>query len=99
MKMNLSVVVSPYLAPSVLGVRLTARELMVTVTCLPQPLTKCGAVVRCYDAVLLTKPTAHHRTMNCKQIQRQLLTVLFLSAFVGRQAKLDEMDLAPYRKY
>ena len=35
--------------------------------------------------------------MNCKQIRWQLPPSLFLSSFVGRQPKLDEMNLAPYR--
>ena len=40
------------------SVRLPALAKLHTESCLPQPLTKCGAVVRCYAAVPLVKTTA-----------------------------------------
>ena len=93
---NLSSVASPTTNNLPL-VRLPALAMLHTDPCMPQPLTNCGAVVRCYTAVPTRKAVAHHRTMNCTAIQRQLLTGLFLSPFVGQQAKLDKMDLTPYR--
>ena len=42
--------------------------------------------LRCYAAAPLVLPPSHHRTMNCKPIQRHRPTVLFVSPFVGRQA-------------
>ena len=77
--------------------RLPALALPDTETCPPMPLTYCGAVFRYYAPVPIPQTISYHRTMNCNLTQRQLLTSQLLSSFVGRQPKLDEMDLAPYR--